>query len=93
MQGVGTEMSKAAALPDCRKRESEEAYRVLTDWVDTQPPLDTDEADDLSHGRTVTRTVSTFSMPPDLQAEWPNSQQVIQVTRAGIRDGESFCHQ
>jgi predicted transposase YbfD/YdcC len=75
------------------KGNQKKLYRVLTDWVASQPPIDLDEADDLSHGRSVTRTVATFLMPPDLQAEWPNSQQVVQVTRAGVRDGESFCHQ
>lgn len=75
------------------KGNQKKLYRVLHDWVATQLPLDSDEYRDSSHGRDVTRRVSTFSMPPMLQAEWANSRTVVQVTRTGTRDGKPFCHQ
>ncbi|MFH7242404.1 MAG: hypothetical protein ACHWZW_06085 [Spirulina sp.] len=88
----GSACGAAAALPDV-KGNQKKRYRVLTKWAATSPPIDTDEADDLSHSRMVTCPVSTFWRPPEIQTEWPNSQPVVQVTRARIRDGESFHHQ
>lgn len=75
------------------KGNQKKLYDSLTNWVSTQKPLCVDEHTDPTHGRTVTRTVSVFAMPPELQPKWRASQQVICVKREGVRDGEPFCYQ
>ena len=68
-------------------------YESLTNWVSTQEPLCVDEHIDSTHGRMVTRTVSVFAIPPELQQKWCASQQVICVKRQGVREGAPFCYQ
>lgn len=75
------------------KANQKTLHQQLTDWVSTQSPISVDEQTDPTHGRTVTRTVSVFKMPAELQQKWQASQQVIQVKREGIREGKLFCYQ
>ncbi|MEO0985317.1 MAG: ISAs1 family transposase [Cyanobacteria bacterium J06639_14] len=65
----------------------------LTHWVSIHPPLSVAQHTDPTHGRTVTRTVSVFAMPPELTSQWRASQPVIAVKREGLRAGKSFGYQ
>lgn len=75
------------------KGNQKKLYESLTNWVSTQEPLCVDKHTDPTHGRVVTRTVSVFARPPELQPKWRDSQQVIGVKREGIRDGQPFSYQ
>jgi predicted transposase YbfD/YdcC len=67
------------------KGNQKHLFATLHSWIETTPPLSVETSTESRHGRTVSRTLSVYPMPPELQQTWHNSQQVITVQRQDSR--------
>lgn len=56
----------------------------------TQVPLSVWHELDLTHGRSVERTVRVFAAPPAMQQQWCGLAAVVAIDRRGVRDGKPF---
>ncbi|MCG5061273.1 MAG: ISAs1 family transposase [Limnoraphis sp. WC205] len=67
------------------KKNQKGLYKRLQLDAQTAVPLSTYQSQDNSHGRRITRQVSVFKTPHEVQSLWVNAQSFIQVQRCGTR--------
>lgn len=67
------------------KKNQLDLYKRLQLNAQTAVPLSSYQSQDNSHGRRITRKVSVFRIPQEIQPLWVNAQTFIQVKRSGTR--------
>jgi len=72
------------------KKNQPNLYKSVETQAKITVPISEDVTMDNSHGRSITRKVSVFQAPQQVQSKWSNSQTVIQVVRQGYRDQKSY---
>lgn len=72
------------------KKNQPRLYNHLTSLAKTDSPLTQHIDKEKSHGREITRKVSVFKAPEDVQAAWKNSQVFVRVERKGRRGGDFY---
>jgi predicted transposase YbfD/YdcC len=72
------------------KPNKAKSYAAVQTLVQHQPPQDTAEAFDDSHGRQITRQAQVFLPSAELQAKWPELATVGVIHRTGQRDNRAI---
>jgi predicted transposase YbfD/YdcC len=72
------------------KKNQKKLYESLERNSKIATPVSTYEEIDLSHGRQVTRKISVFSPPLDLDKKWVKVKSYLQIERKGFRDKKPY---
>ena len=72
------------------KKNQPRLYERLTALAKTDPCLTQHIDKETSHGRKITRKISVFKAPEDVQAVWKNSQVFVRVERSGKRGAKFY---
>lgn len=72
------------------KKNQPSLYNRLQLQAQTAVPLSTYHSQEHSHGRHITREVSVFRVPDEVQSLWLNAHSFILVQRSGIRNTKPY---